>query len=112
MKKKSKFDWIGSCIFVALALLVVLLFTSLTSCAKVDPTCSSNELLGTDNQCYSCTIGTPEYASGEFGYCSNFSAGGVACCNTSWSNFNNITCYTNMPWLCSDGLCHTYNTGV
>ena len=81
------------------------------SCAPV-PTCPSGQLLGSDNQCYSCTYGTPEYKSTEFGYCGALSAGGVACCSTAFYNYGNITCYSNEPWLCSDFLCHTTDIGA
>lgn len=91
-------------------LLVLSLF--LLSCAPPVVTCPSGELLGTDSQCYSCNYGTPEFASGEFGYCSTLSAGGVACCSTVFYNYANIKCYPNEPWLCSDALCHTTDTGV
>ncbi len=81
-------------------------------CSHPTPSCNSNEVLGTDNQCYSCTYGTPELAGSTFGYCGSFNSGGVACCNSTWWNYSNITCYTSKPWLCSDGLCHTANVGV
>ena len=73
--------------------------------------CQQGALLGSDNQCYSCNYGTPEYAGSEFGYCGSVSAGGVACCTTAY-NFGNITCYPNEPWLCTDALCHTTDIGA
>lgn len=76
------------------------------------PTCPSNQLLGSDNQCYSCSYGTPEYANTEFGYCGTLNAAGVACCSTNFYNWGGITCYSNYPWLCSDGQCHTSNIGA
>jgi hypothetical protein len=82
-----------------------------SACAPVTPSCQTGQLLGSDNQCYSCNYGTPEYASGEFGYCSTLSAGGVACCSTAY-NFGSVTCYPNEPWLCSDLLCHTSDLGA
>lgn len=76
------------------------------------PSCQTGQLLGYDNQCYSCNTGTPEYASGEFGYCSSINSGGVTCCSTEFWNYNNITCEPRTPWLCSDALCHSSNIGV
>ena len=70
-------------------------------CGKATPTCQTGELLGSDNQCYSCTYGTPEYASSEFGYCGSLNAGGVACCSSAWYNYGNVTCYPSYPCLCS-----------
>jgi hypothetical protein len=69
------------------------------------PTCQSGQLLGSDNQCYSCNYGTPEYAGSEFGYCGSMSAGGVACCSTTFGNFGGITCPASHPYLCDDGKC-------
>jgi hypothetical protein len=94
-------------------IVIVLCLIGLSACNKYGgPICNSNEIAGTDGACYSCSQGTPELAGNTFGYCSKFNSGGVACCSTSWYNYNHITCYPTMPWLCSDGLCHTYDTGV
>lgn len=86
----------------------------LSACGKngSEATCSSGELLGSDNQCYSCNYGTPEYAGSEFGYCGSVSAGGVACCSTTFYNFGGVSCRPSQPWLCSDALCHTTNVGA
>lgn len=92
-------------------LLLVLVY-SFVGCGAIPPTCQTGQLLGSDNQCYSCNYGTPEYKSNEFGYCGTPSAGGVACCSTEFYNYGNITCYSNEPWLCSDALCHTTNIGA
>jgi len=92
----------------------LVLLVLLTGCGGVNgaqPTCSSGQLLGSDNECYSCNYGTPEYQGSEFGYCGAVSAGGVACCTTAY-NFGNITCYPNQPWLCTDALCHTVDIGA
>jgi hypothetical protein len=91
---------------------LLLLAMFLASCAPPVPVCQPGALLGSDNQCYSCNYGTPEFASSEFGYCGSVSAGGVACCSSVFYNFNSITCYPSEPWLCSDALCHTSNIGA
>ncbi len=86
------------------------------SCNKnggFDP-CNSSQAQGTDGECYSCNYGTPETAGNTFGYCSSFNSAGVACCSTNSYGNNGwgITCYASEPWLCSDGLYHTYNVGA
>lgn len=84
----------------------------LISCAPLAPLCPTGELLGSDNQCYSCNYGTPEYRNNEFGYCSSLSAGGVACCSSVFYNWGGISCYPNKPWLCSDALCYASDIGA
>jgi hypothetical protein len=92
-----------------LSLLILVL--SFASCAPI-ASCPTGELLGTDNQCYSCTYGTPEYAGNEFGYCGSLSAGGVACCSSTFYNWGSVSCYPSQPWLCSDALCHSSDIGA
>jgi hypothetical protein len=90
---------------------VFLLVVGVLGCAPV-PTCPTGELLGSDNQCYSCTYGTPEYKSSEFGYCSTLSAGGVACCSTGFYNWGSVSCpKPGYPYLCDDGQCWNQPNG-
>jgi hypothetical protein len=91
---------------------MIVLALSICSCGPPAPTCTSGQLLGSDNQCYSCNYGTPEYKSSEFGYCSSVNSGGVACCSAAFYNYGSISCYPNEPWLCSDALCHTTDIGA
>lgn len=94
-------------------LLMLFVFVSVSACGVAPvSTCQPGALLGSDNQCYSCNYGTPEYKSSEFGYCGAVSAGGVACCSTVFYNYGGISCYPSQPWLCSDALCHTSNIGA
>jgi hypothetical protein len=95
-----------------LLLLSVLVLSACGTATAPLPTCPSGDLLGSDNQCYSCTYGTPEYVGSEFGYCGQVSAGGVACCSTTFYNFDGLSCYTNKPWLCSNLECYAVNQGA
>jgi hypothetical protein len=91
---------------------VVLFLLVLCGCAGNGPgglgaSCATGQLLGSDNQCYSCNYGTPEYANNRFGSCSSLSAGGVACCWGSGSYGGSITCpQSGLPYLCSNLLCY------
>lgn len=93
----------------------VILALILSACGGANanqPACQTGALLGSDNQCYSCNYGTAEYVGNEFGYCGSLSAGGVACCSTVFYNYGGISCYPSKPWLCSDALCYTSDTGA
>jgi len=100
---------------IAVLFCLAMLMTNCNKNGGID-LCNSNQAQGTDGQCYSCSVGTPETAGNTFGYCSGFNGAGVACCSStytgSYGGWGGVTCYSNEPWLCSDGLCHTSNTGA
>lgn len=94
----------------------IVLMLGLSACSGSNnpaaPSCGGGQLLGSDNQCYSCNYGTPEYANSRFGYCSSLSAGGVACCSGSGNWIGSITCpRAGYPYLCSDLNCWSSPNG-
>lgn len=93
------------------------------SCAPIAPICAPGQVLGTDNSCYSCSIGTPTVGlSVANEYCSAPNSGDVSCCTTTvgWTGIGracnpgycwtveNDCCPKSAPYPC-DGRCYTSN---